>query len=229
MSVSTTRFDNPEVSEKPLKVNLAMGHGSRSHVSIEETNPKSPLFLTFDDEEGGTEIYLFTKADVTAYKGLAISLTKDQESDFHVGVKYQFYGEHSEQSIRGNLSQAFTIGYESNETNESFNASTFWQHDTNIYDVAWVIGYKVLDNSIIYGGPFYQWGDLDGDKKILLTNSTNLKELNSTGNMIGANIAFEHRFSFGLGLAGEYVISKLNWDGFKETGMALNFKLDYQF
>jgi len=47
--------------------------------------------------------------------------------------------------------------------------------------------------------------------------------------MIGANIAIEHRFSFGMGLAGELVYSKLSWKGFSETDASFNFKIDYQF
>ncbi|MFQ3310862.1 MAG: hypothetical protein ACI8SC_000023 [Colwellia sp.] len=36
-SMSTTRFDNPEASSEPLKVNLAVRHGSRTTLAIEDT------------------------------------------------------------------------------------------------------------------------------------------------------------------------------------------------
>ena len=47
--------------------------------------------------------------------------------------------------------------------------------------------------------------------------------------MIGANIAIEHRFSFGMGLAGEIVYSQLGWAGYSQTDTSFNFKIDYQF
>jgi len=230
VSMSTTRFDNPEVSSEPFKVNLALGHGGRTFLTIED-DP-----YNYD----GTEIDGFARGNITAAKGLEISVRSDDDSATRVGLKYQFYGAHTEQSIRGNLSQAFTLGYErkaTTEQNYSYNncGSSYcepvyergvWEHDTNIYDVAWVVGYRFAKRDIIYGGPFYQWGELQGYKAIA---NTTTEELNSDGHMIGANIAIEHRFSFGMGLAGELVYSKLSWSNFSETDTSFNFKIDYQF
>ncbi len=231
VSMTTTRFDSPEVSSKPLKVNLALGHGGRTTLAIED-DP-----YNYD----GTNIDGFARGNITAAKGLEISVRSDEDSATRVGLKYQFHGEYSDQSTTGNLSQAFTLGYERNATSRkssfySSNCDTnyceseyedgIWEHDTDVYDIAWVVGYRFSDRYIIYGGPFYQWGALKGYKTI---PNTPTEQLESDGNMIGANIAIEHRFSFGMGLAGEIVYSKLDWETYSQTEASFNFKIDYQF
>jgi len=228
--MSTTRFDNPEVSSEPLKVNVALGHGGRTTLTIED-DPYS---------SDGTKYYGYTRGNITAAKGFEISVSNDGDSATRLGLKYQFYGEHAEQSTLGNLSQAFTFGYERSTTKEKdyFYSNCeevncepvyelgVWEHDTNIYDVAWVVGYKFTENAIIYGGPFYQWGALRGLKTI---PDVSTETLASDGKMIGTNIAIEHRFASGMSLAGEIVFSKLRWDNYSETDTSFNFKIDYQF
>ena len=226
VSMSTTRFDNPEVSSEPLKVNLAVGLGGRTTLTIEDDL----------NNVDGTDIYDFYRGNITALKGLEISIRSDADSATRVGIKYQFYGAHTEQSTKGSLSQAFTLGYERNTTsklehlddsyNDYVNSESYWEHDTDVYDIAWVVGYKFTQRAIIYGGPFYQWGQLKGYKTI--TNAST-EALNSNGYMLGANIAIEHRFSFGMGLAGEIVYSNLDWGNYSQSDTAFNFKIDYQF
>ncbi len=230
VSMSSTRFDNPEVSSETFKVNLALGHGGRTTLTVED-DP-----YNYD----GTEIYGFARGNITAAKGLEISVRSDDDSATRVGLKYQFYGENTEQSTIGNLSQAFALGYERNTTTEQnyFYSNCdiidcepvyelgMWEHDTDIYDIAWIVGYRFAERDIIYGGPFYQWGDLQGYKTI---PNASTEKLESDGDMIGANIAIEHRFSFGMGLAGELVYSKLNWGNYSQTDTSFNFKIDYQF
>lgn len=230
--MSTTRFDNPEVSSEPLTVNLALGFGGRTELVIDEKN--------IGDDDSGTQAIAFAQGSITAAKGLEISVRGNDESATRVGIKYQFYGAHTEQAVTGDISQAFTLGFEKNTTSsagnyyqscESFSCEPVydygsWEHDTNVYDIAWIIGYRLTERNILYGGPFYQWGQLKGYKTTFNNASLPLK---SDGDMIGTNIAIEHRFSFGLGLAGEVVYSKLNWGNFSETDTTLNFKIDYQF
>ena len=230
--MSTTRFDNPEVSSEPLKVNLALGHGSRTRLIIEDKS--------YDYGYSGTDVYGFFRGNITAAKGLEISVRNDEDSATRVGLKYQFYGAHTEQSTIGNLSQAFTLGYERNTTKqqdyfytscdsyycEPVHELGVWEHDTDVYDVAWVVGYKFATRDIIYGGPFYQWGQLNGYKSI---SNASTEQLESDGYMIGANIAIEHRFSFGMGLAGELVYSNLDWGSYSQSDTSFNFKIDYQF
>ena len=243
VTTSATRFDNPEVSGEPLSVNVALIVGSRTELSIAQ-----------DPEKNVTEpSFPIISGNITAGKGLEISVSKD-ESATHFGVKYQFYGEHTEQSTDGNFSQAFTIGFERNGTSDNFDTpcsdlpsysecsinsdsdvfeiintgdsvSGHWELNTNIYDIAWVLGYKFTDRDIIYGGPFYQWGDLVGYSEIGNTS----KSFNSDGYMVGTNLAIEHRFDFGMGLGAEVVFSKFNWGNDALTSSAFNFKIDWQF
>ena len=123
-----------------------------------------------------------------------------------------------------------------NSTNDSSDCSSSlcrseesasnWDHDTSIYDGAWVLGYKLTEYNIIYGGPFYQWGSLNGYKSI---TDVSEESIDSNGYMMGANIAIEHRFSFGLGLTGEVIYSTLRWNEFQENSTWFNVKMDYQF
>ena len=146
VSMSTTRFDNPEVSSEPLTVNLALGHGSRTKLIIEDQGD--------DYDISGTNLYGYYRGNITAAKGLEISLRGDDDSATRIGIKYQFYGAHTEQSTKGNISQAFTLGYERNETNEWYYSggdyiaceslycnyvaeSGYWQHDNNDNDITW--------------------------------------------------------------------------------------------
>lgn len=228
--MSSTRFDNPEVSSEPFSVNLALGHGGRTSLTVEENI----------DNSDGTEIYGFARGNITAAKGLEISIRSDDDSATRVGVKYQFHGDYSNQSTIGNLSQAIAIGFERNTTTgqnyfysncdnnfcEPIYQVGTWEHDTDIYDIAWIVGYKFAQRDIVYGGPFYQWGGLQGYKTIA---DAYQEQLNSDGYMFGANIAIEHRFSFGMGLAGEIVQSQLRWNGFSKSDTSFNFKIDYQF
>ena len=264
--MSNMRFDNPEVSSKPLKVNLATGFSSRTILEIESRTAND---LSTDDD--GTEINDYVRGSITAAEGIEISITRDSDQATHLGVKYQFYGEHSDKSNKGNFSQAITLGYEQNSSTDSYaslnsvaptectelictfsreEANTYWEHDANIYDIAWVLGYKLSEKSIIYGGPFYQWGNINGYKGIntqyitqeypnseageFTTQESSYSKdiqlkLDSSGYMLGANLAVEHRFSFGLGFAAEVVVSKMSWDKYSISDTGINLKMDYQF
>jgi len=223
LSVSNHRMENPEVNSKPFKVNLASGFSGRTDMAIEER---------IDSDSDGVSLPAFAQGGITLGKGVEVSIRVDADSAKHLGVKYQFYGDHAEQSSSGNFSQAVTLGYEMNHTRDDSDCGTYdcnydsWEHDTDIYDGAWIFGYKLTERNIIYGGPFYQWGSLEGYKYLF---DDSQEAIDSDGDMIGANIALEHRFSSGLGLTGEVVYSTLRWEGFTEDTVLVNFKMDYQF
>jgi len=82
--MSTTRFDNHEVSREPLKVNLAVGLGGRTTLTIEDDL----------NNVDGTNIYDFYRGNITTFKGLEISISSNGDSATRVGIKYQFYGTH---------------------------------------------------------------------------------------------------------------------------------------
>lgn len=226
VSVSNHRLDNPEVNSKPLKLNLALGASSKTTLTVEEDS----------SDDDGAGLHLYAQGSITAGKGVEISIRLDDQSSTHFGIKYQFYGENADKSSPGNFSQAFTLGYDTNNTNDfsecnssscTASESTFsWDHDTSIYDGAWILGYKLTEYNIVYGGPFYQWGSLNGYKS---SSNGSQEEIDSNGEMIGANLAIEHRFQGGLGLTGEVVYSTLRWNEFSEDSTGVNFKIDYQF
>ncbi|ALO36428.1 hypothetical protein CMT41_18025 [Colwellia sp. MT41] len=228
VSLSNTRLDNPEVSSKPLQVNLAWSNGNRKYLMIEK----------IAEGDYGNEGTGFVRASITTIPGLALSVNDGAGSVLHFAAKYQFYGQYSDQSKTGNISQAITLGYEKKNTKGTsttgiqsdygytYDDDSSWQHNTGIYDVAWIVGYKLSPHNIIYGGPFYQWGTLKGSKNF---SSGVSKNLNSNGSSIGANIAIEHRFTYGLGVGAELLYSSSNWAGYHSSDSAFNFKVDFQF
>ncbi|TLU66775.1 hypothetical protein FE810_04505 [Thalassotalea litorea] len=232
LSFNPKRFDSPEVYSQPLKVNIATGFTARSLIVIdryEDLNDHTIDSQVREKNYGDDEVILFASADVTAGNGWEFSLSG--ADSLKAAVKYQFYGEHSENSDIGNLSQAVTLGYERHQKDEAD-----WHQKSDIIDIAWVVGYRALAKGIIYGGPFIQWGKADGQVNAYeLSPETGdrflAEEINFSrnGTFLGLNIAYEHRFNFGLGWGIEFVTYTNKWGDDDKADQMLNLMLDYQF
>lgn len=226
LTASNHRLDNPEVNSQPFKVNIATALSSRTALTVEEN-------ASNDD---GAKSELSQQVAMTTGKGVEVKIRADTQEAIHLGIKYQFYGDHAESSSTGNFSQALTLGYEFNNDSDDSSCSTSfcdenesysnWEYDTHAYDLAWILGYKLTSYNIVYGGPFYRWISLDGYKSIADLSEQNIS---GDGDMIGANIAIEHRFKFGLGLTGEIAYSTLRWEKYSIDDTGYHFKIDYQF
>jgi len=220
-SMSTLRLNNPEVNSKPLKVNLAVGHGSRSEIYLEDENTDS------DD------INVFARASVSISNGWQVSIQDESDEAYSVAVQYQFYGDNADKADRGNFSQAIRLGYEGKvsgrgDKDTNLENNTYWEHKTNIFDISWILGYRFNKNLIMYGGPFYYNGSLKGQYKPELEQSQ-IIELDEDGKQYGANVAIEYRFNNGIGLSGEFIVTEASWGDYSHGSSNANFKFDYQF
>lgn len=234
-AMPTYRLNSPEVSSSPWTLNIASGIGSLSGVYLVNDSNSSK------NENDST---LFIQVSVVPLEGLKIVASNASNFDDEITsitALYQFYGLNADKTVVGNFSQAMSLGYTAGFKNSSYSnlssqsSSEFnnvkWDQDTDIIDIAWILGYRINPSLLIYGGPFFQKGKAkvknsieDSDENILDTSNEKHK-----GNLLGSNLALEYRFSFGLGLTGEVVHSKAKWSNSTITDNSLNFKIDYQF
>jgi len=233
-TMPTYRLHNPEVNST-FSASIATGIGSVSTVAI-NGNQK-----TNSNEDNESDTDLFIKASIVAIEGLKVSFFGDIGGSDNGGIMalYQFYGLNADKSVEGNVSQAFSLGYINNDgigfydlPSSSPYTRSNWEQDTKIIDFAWVSGYRINPDLIVYGGPFFQWGK-SNVMEVLSSSSETIEDLvsnqNNKGNLYGANIALEYRFKSGLGLTGEVVYSKAEWSKSTVDDASLNFKVDYQF
>lgn len=217
VSMSTVRLSSPEVHSEPLKANVSTGMNTRVVTTFTETG-------SHHESE-----FFYIQGGVTVADGIEVSLKNELSGATSFAAKYQFSGARSNHAEEGNFSQALSVGYEGNSNSESSgrDQEDYWKHKSNIYDVAWILGYRLSSATIVYGGPFYQWGGLHGEQR--RGADSEITELNSDGKMLGANLAVEYRFNSGIGLAGELVISEAQWDELSHRSSNFNFKVDYYF
>ncbi len=231
----TYRLNSPEVSSVPLAVNISSGVGSISEVNLTESDKVS--------SENVNDSALFFRASIVAVEGLKIiaSGAANHDEVASVTALYQFYGLNADKTVAGNVSQALSLAYVSSSGRGSYGSltpqvtaedkSVNWEQDTDIIDVAWILGYRISPELLTYGGPFYQWGKAKV-RNALESGSNKLESYSKeehNGNLLGANLALEYRFNFGLGLTGEVVFSKAKWSDSTITESSFNFKIDYQF
>jgi hypothetical protein len=223
------RLENPEVVSKPLKVNLAAGIVTVNQLTVQVTDEENYASYTLDS---------MVNLGVSLAKGLQFSLS-DSPGSYRLSAKYQFYGNHADLATKGNFSQAFSLGYANTDTsdeeplpgNDRYSGGEYlnWELATHTIDVAWILGYRITHNFMVYGGPFYGYSVAKGTR---FKNSAAFeKALDLSGHMAGANVAFEYRFDMGLALSLEALTYNNRWEGgeYSFSDATLNFKIDYQF
>ncbi len=224
------RLENPEVASTPLKVNIATGIVTDTELTVQDTT---------EDNIDGAEIRLLGKLGVTLAKGLQFSLSHSRSDRYRLSAKYQFYGDNADLATQGNFSQAISLGYTNGVTSEaervkdaeSYSAKNYfeWELTTHTVDIAWILGYRVTDNFMLYGGPFVSYSMSKGTR---FKDSPQFERtLNLSGYMPGANLVFEYRFDMGLALSLETLTYNNRWESgkYRFSGSVMNFKIDYQF
>jgi hypothetical protein len=252
-------MDRPEVHSNKYQVTTKVGIGSRNEVTLTETTTSysNDIFDTtiLSPVVEKNTIAPLANIGITVQPKLEVSYTAND--DHKLSVKYQFSGQGADVASAGNFSQAFSIGVSfyqddgeferSSETiNDSPTTYTYkrstsnWEQDTYAIDLAWILGYRFIDNMMIYGGPFLIYGDLSGQQTYQLSVADNLQfddatieedviSLNSNGRMIGTNLAIEYKFDFGLFVTAEYSIGSLKWGSDKGTNSGAGLAIGYQF
>jgi hypothetical protein len=132
-----------------------------------------------------------------------------------VGGKYQFLGEPRLRAKEGNFSLAGTLApalylVEAHTGGDTFDGN-FWSLDTSL-----VAGYRLGDNVLVYGGPFYTYHALDSD----VTVGGIDRGFSGNGNQFGVNLGlrFEWRY-FAFMVEGAW--SEARWDSARDDVASL--------
>jgi hypothetical protein len=263
-------MDRPEIGGQAMDARVAIGIGQRSSIDITGLGRNNIIANALNVNVNDLDNELSAEAldlEPEVYGKIALSVAPRWElkysshNDNKISVKYQFYGDTGDKATKGNYSQAVSVGLaayddsasglfteRTNTTNEDgaeIELTTFTDYDQDTYtlDVAWIHGYRLNDNFMFYGGPFFIHGKLDGDlvnrTTVTMepsTGSTPLSDgnqtrtnLDSTGNMLGINVAGEYEFDFGMFVTLEVALSRLDWDGAKATDTSVALQFGYHF
>ncbi|KID55079.1 hypothetical protein JF50_25050 [Pseudoalteromonas luteoviolacea] len=225
----SVRLDSPEVHSQPFNVKLAVGTDKGRSIPIDGT----PL--------GSDELGYYASIEMSLGSGFS---AKYQEGKAVKGaIKYQFAGQHAETAQAGNISHAITLGYLTDHEsgrekgkNDSSH-STKWELDHDLIDIAWITGYRLSEEVLIYGSAFYQFGDIDG-----AYYRTNLKgciesrvpecvlsHFSDDGSAYGLSVSVEYAITQSLLYSIEVSHSRTNWFNRNENDTLVNGNITYQF
>jgi hypothetical protein len=235
-TMPTYRLNSPEVNSTALKIKIGGGTGNESSINLNTYKEGDLVDINSNTVNNLTP---FAQVSIVAVKGLKFVVSDDTG----LGIKalYQFYGLNADNTVEGNFSQALSLGYLTNDDQGDYDLDydslypyydSHWKQKTKIIDFAWISGYRINADFLIYGGPFFQRGKSKVTETLsALTNEVDkiVSKKQHKGNLYGANIAFEYRLNFGLGFTGEVVYSKAEWSKSTINGASFNFKVDYQF
>ncbi|MBY6186927.1 hypothetical protein KUV89_09865 [Marinobacter hydrocarbonoclasticus] len=193
------RMDRPEVDGRALRPSVGLGKVNAREVTLDagqvieevESDLLGRLGLSLGN---GVEFGAASAGNASRYS-----------------LKYQFSGSYAENEALGNWPQAVSIAVE-HTNSDQFMACTFcasadqdlWQMDLALYDVAWILGHRPSAGWLIYGGPYYRFGRLNGQWQSSEQPGAS-ERLNGRTQIWGANLATEYRFQTGLGLTVEMV------------------------
>jgi hypothetical protein len=252
-------MERPEVSTNKYRVSTKLGIDGRAEVSLANTDINSfgngnPQ-LTPEVEDTG--YYPFATIAMTIQPKLELSYRLHEDNK--LSIKYQVRGDGADVARAGNLSQAVSAGIslfqDDNEYSKMSQSADYsldpiihtytedsgsWEQKTYAIDLAWIFGYRLIDNVLIYGGPFLVYGDLIGEQAYQtriadnpeFNNATlqhNTLSLDSSGHLLGANVAIEYMFDFGLFFTLEYSAAQLKWEGDSNADANFGLAIGYQF
>ena len=249
-SLSLVRFESPELSAKPLSVQLNQGL-SEDRIFTLSNNQESQVSYGCSQSDWTTvdgsceQDYAFLRGSLAIATGLEVAYTK--HSDHRISVKHQFAGQHRENAAAGNWSQAVVVGYSWQQND--YDRETFeqryssspdiylthsrWQQKTTGYDIGYVLGYRVSPRLLIYGGPYLYKGKLKGEQILTLmqdnSETESIIELDSTGRKLGLNLALQFNFGKYFVLQTEVVSSRLTWADVNKQASQINIMAGVQF
>lgn len=219
-----SRFDSPEVHSEAFNVRASLGFEGKNIVSedgLSESNNHS------------------LRADVAVTLGKGVEVSYLYSTDTKVALKYQFYGAPKEQLKVGNVSQAVSIGYVKSPEQSGRKKDRRWSQRYDYLDLAWVTGYRVAADKLIYGGVFYQRGEATGENYKFNfeldcdwdSNSQRcfLNDFQTDGTNYGVNVGFEYQFNTWSSVMLEFVHGNAKWYGNSHTESAFGANFSYHF
>jgi hypothetical protein len=160
---------------------------------------------------------------------------------YMAGLKYQLLGEPLEKSRKGNFSFALATAYGASKVDDSgsvslFNDSTLQWTSSNEYrinDVAAIMGYRLIDILLIYGGPFFSHYRIDGNFTQYYLGTTTKTPLRNRGDLYGANLAVQLFIPKvrNLSFTYEFLYTRLDWSRMNKTEGVFDITLasEYSF
>jgi hypothetical protein len=136
-----------------------------------------------------TLAYLASTADLASYAGINDSMDIYLDTQYGTPLlraKYQMLGDPASRARAGNLSLAIDggIGFAPFDGLKGL--------EQNAYDAALIGGYRITDNVLIYGGPFYSRYDYKD------ANGPSTARVESSGSNIGIRFSFDKKRSIYL-------------------------------
>ena len=156
---------------------------------------------------------------------------------------------------QGNFSQAVSFGYSRHSDNDvlitegeyrplfgsdvlTYSRQSIYDQETEVFDLAWIFGYRAHKRGLIYGGPFLILGDLSGQEMLELTVTDEAGEitsrqdtlnLDSDGKLYGVNLAYEYKWDFGMLITAEVSWAKFTWQDNSNSDASVGFIVGYTF
>ncbi|MEO2267424.1 outer membrane beta-barrel protein [Pseudoalteromonas sp. YIC-656] len=229
------RFDSSEVNSEAFNFKLSVGSDSSNQIplaEIEKTDKGSSLRLS---------------AAMTLGNGFEIKYSNSGEDK--IGIKYQLFGAPLEQKAAGNVSLATSLSYirsERDDYNPSSSLSVnpafsqWWELEQQALDVALISGYRFNERLLMYGGLFYQDGDVEGEIRSALSTEVSpqrctesdicqIEYFGGDGKGYGANLGLEYEFTSWFVVAAEVVYHHAKWFDRTNSETAANLNLEFRF
>ena len=194
--LKTARFQLPEVSERIFASNISINQQTGSDVVIVENADQSPPNDKTSYVTSGDGIATGGDAAITILPRTEIALSYARGT-YLIGGKVQVFGPAREQSTKGDLSLAVSAGYGYNQLDETDDSGRLrWKatYKVKMLDASAILGYRVGQRWLLYGGPFYQTYDVAGKlNQLNSTTGASMGEFNidSSGHFYGFNFGFE--------------------------------------
>ena len=196
-NIPANRFQSPEARGETWhgSVHLAL-HGATEITLVSDYSRQPPITTAPEVDRGGL---ITLGVDLGLLERLDLSVQTPIDAPITVGAKYQLLGTPEEEAAAGNISLAVTgsIGVHG-ETGESKNAMTSvdskYEMDAALFDTALIMGYRLDEYVLFYGGPFIAAYSANGEITQPASSSTKFK-FEGSGSQYGANLGV--RFHFG--------------------------------
>ncbi len=221
--VPTGRFDSPETPGENLHKRLGFGLGGTHEVTLVSDASARPPILNNAKTTTTTEIPV----------RFSLGFTDRIEAGARYGIltgiamlfgKFQFTGDPAWRAKEGNFSTSIFAAIGGNENNNKGDQNgTFgpggypWTSKvtTTLADIALILGYRVNNYFLIFGGPFATFytykGSINQQATADGTSPAADYPLNGSGRNTGANLAFQLGKPAGFSLTVEGTYSTFDW------------------
>jgi hypothetical protein len=243
LPLKTSRLQSPEVSGKAFSPKLSGNVQTVTSIRVIQNTATRPPQQS-PVEKDGSESTTGFDAGITLWPKLEL-FGSTAAGIYMTGLKYQLLGKPLEKSRKGNFSFALATAYGASKVDDSGSVSSIneingvstlqWTSSNKyrINDVAAIMGYRLIDIVLIYGGPFFSHYSIDGDFTQYHQEATTITPMRNRGNLYGANLAVQLFIpqARNLSFTYEFVYTRLDWSRMNKTEGEFNttLALEYSF